>query len=320
MFRLLTPKTETELADYYQFRWEMLRKPGRHPKGSERDAYDSVADHRMIVDAQGVPIAVGRLYINPENDGQIRYMAVDTQYRGRGLGALILMALESLAREEGALRLVCNAREDAIGFYSGHGFTNQGSLTEESGPIRHQQMLKPLDPLSEVMRRPDWCAELQQLWQEKMPISDSMGIRVNQFTGYRFEVSAKLNPNVNPHDSMFAGSVFSMATLAGWGMVWLLIKERHLNASIVLADGHIRYRRPIVERPRAVVSLDSLSGDLDRLANGRKARVKLEVGLYSGEDCAGVYTATFVLMPETLSHEQEAEAMQTQSLLSFERE
>lgn len=316
MFQLITPRTESELNRYYHFRWKMLREPWHLPQGSERDAYDGVAHHRMIIDGQGKPIALGRLYINPDSDGQIRYMAVLPEYRGRGLGALILMALESLAREEGALRLVCNAREDAIGFYCANGFSNQGELSEEIGSIRHQQMLKPLEMMSDVLRRPEWCQELQTRWQEQIPISDKMGIRITQFTGYRFEISALLNANLNPHNSMFAGSVFSMATLTGWGMVWLLMKERHLTASIVLADSHIRYRKPITERPRAVVSLDSLSGDLDRLANGRKARVKLEVILYSGLDQAGIFTGTFVLMPEVINSEVETEAMQFPSLLS----
>lgn len=40
------------------------------------------------------------------------------------------MALESLARQEGAKRLVCNSREDAIGFYGSNGFVNQGELSE----------------------------------------------------------------------------------------------------------------------------------------------------------------------------------------------
>ncbi len=315
MFQLITPHSESQLSTYYHFRWQMLREPWHLPQGSERDAYDSLAHHRMIVDTSGKPVASGRLYINPDNDGQIRYMAVAPAYRGRGLGGLILMALESLARQEGALRLVCNAREDAIGFYCANGFTSQGELSEEIGAIRHQQMLKPLDRMSDVLRRPEWCQELQARWQEQIPISDKMGIRIAQYTGYRFELCALLNANLNPHNSMFAGSVFSMATLTGWGMVWLLMKERHLTASIVLADSHIRYRKPITERPRAVVSLDSLSGDLDRLANGRKARVKLEVLLYSGDDIAGVFTGTFVLMPDSLNLTFETEAMQSPSLL-----
>ena len=38
MYHLRVPQTEEELERYYQFRWEMLRKPLHQPKGSERDA------------------------------------------------------------------------------------------------------------------------------------------------------------------------------------------------------------------------------------------------------------------------------------------
>lgn len=35
------------------------------PIGSERDEYDSMSHHRMIVDSRGYPMAIGRLYITP---------------------------------------------------------------------------------------------------------------------------------------------------------------------------------------------------------------------------------------------------------------
>lgn len=65
----------------------------------------------------------------------------------------MLVALESLARQEGAKRLVCNAREDAIAFYEKNGFERRGELTDERGPVRHQQMVKQLDPMADVLRR-----------------------------------------------------------------------------------------------------------------------------------------------------------------------
>ena len=297
MFRLITPTTEAQFKQYYHFRWKMLREPWHQPEGSERDAYDDVSQHRMIVDGKGEPIAAGRLYLTPEHDGQIRYMAVAPHYRSKGIGALVLMALESYARQEGAKRLVCNAREDAIPFYERNDFVSQGELSEERGPTRHQQMLKQLNPMADVLRRPEWCSELQERWQSQIPISDKMGVRITQYTGYRFEVSAVLNANLNPHNTMFAGSIFTMATLAGWGLVWLVMKERDVTGDIVLADSHIRYREPITCSPRAVVSLDSLSGDLDRLVGGRRARVQMTVTIYSGDQAAAEFTGTYVLLP-----------------------
>ncbi|MDG2881575.1 bifunctional GNAT family N-acetyltransferase/hotdog fold thioesterase, partial [Vibrio parahaemolyticus] len=228
----------------------------------------------------------------PDNDGQIRYMAVKNNRRSKGMGSLVLVALESLARQEGAKRLVCNAREDAIAFYEKNGFERRGELTDERGPVRHQQMVKQLDPMANVLRRPEWCTELQQRWEQQIPISDKMGIKINQYTGYQFECCAQLNPNLNPHNTMFAGSAFTLATLTGWGMTWLLLKERGLHGDIVLADSSIRYRQPVEQNPVASTSLDGISGDLDRLESGRKARIVIHVVIYSGDTPAVDFVGT----------------------------
>ncbi|MBE8372176.1 GNAT family N-acetyltransferase, partial [Leptospira borgpetersenii serovar Hardjo-bovis] len=89
MYHLRVPETEEELERYYQFRWEMLRKPLHQPKGSERDAYDAMAHHQMVVDEEGNPVAIGRLYINADNEGSIRFMAVDPAVQEQGLGTLV---------------------------------------------------------------------------------------------------------------------------------------------------------------------------------------------------------------------------------------
>lgn len=301
MFKLITPKTENQLNKYYYFRWQMLREPWQMPIGSERDEYDSMSHHRMIVDGRGRPMAIGRLYITPDCEGQIRYMAVKSSRRNKGMGSLLLIALESLARQDGAKRLVCNAREDAIAFYAKNGFERRGALTDERGPVRHQQMVKPLDPMANVIRKPEWCSELQERWATHIPISEKMGIKVQQYTGYQFQCSAQLNPNLNPHNTLFAGSAFTLATLTGWGMAWLLMRERDLHGDIVLVDSRIRYRHPVVHNPVASTSLDGMSGDLDRLAAGRKARIVVKVDIHSGDTEAVEFIGTYMLIPDYLN-------------------
>ncbi|WP_230612710.1 bifunctional GNAT family N-acetyltransferase/hotdog fold thioesterase [Vibrio cholerae] len=297
MFKLITPTTDNQLNKYFHFRWQMLREPWRMPIGSERDEYDSMSHHRMIVDSRGYPMAIGRLYITPDCEGQIRYMAVKANRRSKGMGSLILVALESLARQEGAKRLVCNAREDAIPFYAKNGFERRGELTDERGPVRHQQMVKTLDPMANVLRKPEWCTELQDRWGKHIPISDKMGIKIQQYTGYQLQCCAQLNPNLNPHNTLFAGSAFTLATLTGWGMAWLLMRERDLQGDIVLVDSHIRYRHPVVQNPVASTSLDGISGDLDRLESGRKARIVVRVIISSGEVEAIEFIGTYMLIP-----------------------
>ena len=103
--------------------------------------------------------------------------------------------------------------------------------------------------------------------------------------------------NQNPHHTLFAGSLFSLATLTGWGLIWLLLRERHLGGTIILADAHIRYSKPITGRPGATADIGSMSGDLDRLARGRKARVRLEVELFGNEELGAVFEGVYIVLP-----------------------
>ncbi|ETO49412.1 hypothetical protein L325_0123220 [Yersinia pestis 9] len=80
-------------------------------------------------------------------------------------------------------------------------------------------------------------------------------------------------------------------------MIWLLLRERHLGGTIILADAHIRYSAPVTGRPRAVAELSSLSGDLDRLARGRRARVQLNVNLFGDENQGAVFEGTYMVLP-----------------------
>lgn len=178
MYHLRVPQTEEELERYYQFRWEMLRKPLHQPKGSERDAWDAMAHHQMVVDEQGNLVAVGRLYINADNEASIRFMAVHPDVQDKGLGTLMAMTLESVARQEGVKRVTCSAREDAVEFFAKLGFVNQGEITTPTTtPIRHFLMIKPVATLDDILHRGDWCAQLQQAWYEHIPLSEKMGVR-----------------------------------------------------------------------------------------------------------------------------------------------
>ncbi|MEI7376254.1 fatty acid biosynthesis protein FabY [Dickeya chrysanthemi] len=304
MYYLRVPESAEELDAYYQFRWEMLRKPLHQPLGSERDAYDALAHHQTIVDGQGNLVAVGRLSINADNEASIRFLAVHPDVQRKGLGTLMAMALESVARQEGVKRVVCSAREDAMAFFSRLGFVNQGEITTPmTTPVRHFLMIKPVATLDDILHRPDWCGQLQQAWYNHIPLSEKMGVRISQYTGQKFITTMPETGNQNPHHTLFAGSMFSLATLTGWGLIWLLLRERQLGGTIILADAHIRYSTPVTGRPSAVADLGSLSGDLDRLARGRKARVQLQVELFGNDKKGAVFEGIYIVLPPDQNEE-----------------
>ncbi len=70
-----------------------------------------------------------------------------------------------------------------------------------------------------------------------------------------------------------------------------------LGGTIILADAHIRYSQPISGRPSAIADLGSLSGDLDRLARGRKARVQMQVELLATINRAPFSRGIYIVLP-----------------------
>lgn len=85
--------------------------------------------------------------------------------------------------------------------------------------------------------------------------------------------------------------------MTAWGLIWLLLRERHLGGTIILADAHIRYSKPITGRPWAGADLGWLSGDLARLARGHRARVQAEVHLFGDDDKGTLFEGTYLVSP-----------------------
>lgn len=95
----------------------MLREPIKKTIESLKDDYDESSFHIIGVINKKI-IACGRLHFINETKAQIRYMAVDEKYRGKGIGSDILAILENHAIENNAKKIVLNARDHAIDFYA----------------------------------------------------------------------------------------------------------------------------------------------------------------------------------------------------------
>lgn len=77
---------------------------------------------------------------------QLRGMAVDAPWRGRGLGAALLEHAEAFACRHGPPLLWCNARLDAAPFYARHGWAEISEPFDIPGVAPHVEMLKRLPP------------------------------------------------------------------------------------------------------------------------------------------------------------------------------
>ena len=142
-YLLKSPDNKDEWERYLLFRWEMLRKPLGMSMDSLADSIEEESFHLMGIDVEGNVIASGRVHFNTSDEAQIRYMAVDDNFKRRGIGSEIVTELEKYALSKKAVTITLNARENAISFYLSLGYSEVCPYQSDTG-IPHKTMKKDL--------------------------------------------------------------------------------------------------------------------------------------------------------------------------------
>ena len=120
----------------------------------------------------------------------------------------------------------------------------------------------------------------QQFLYEQIPITEKMKFEVIQFEPSVVKMLARLEPNFNHKCTAFAGSINSLMTLCGWGIVYANIQEFAPNSHIVIQRSNIEYLSPIEKDFLAECHIDN-KHDIDKLQltfnKFKRARIKLNV-------------------------------------------
>lgn len=164
--------------------------------------------------------------------------------------------------------------------------------------------------------------ELVSTWYQTIPLSQFMQIEVLSFTDAinlptnieladphaelslskvseskvsELITTAPLAPNINLHQTMFAGSIYTLMTLTGWGMVWLQQRLAAVAGDIVLAEAQVKYIAPVHQQPSAKVIWPAL--DLTPLARGRRVKAELTVELWCQDVLCARFCGIYVSLP-----------------------
>ena len=78
-----------------------------------------------------------------------------------------------------------------------------------------------------------------------MPPVAAMQVEVEGMRGDALRLTAPLSANVNDKGNAFGGSLTSLMTVAGWGLVTLKLRLAGLKAEVYVADSQIRYLAPL---------------------------------------------------------------------------
>jgi thioesterase domain-containing protein len=87
--------------------------------------------------------------------------------------------------------------------------------------------------------------ELQATLEREIPMCAQMGISVHTGGPEGLVMRLPLSPNRNHQQTAFAGSLNALCTIAGWGSVYLLLKELNRRGNIVIRRSAIRYQEPV---------------------------------------------------------------------------
>ncbi len=142
-------------GEVLRLRWDVLRDPSLPMDETITDSYDADPStiHGAVYESLGFGTlrlcGTGRIHTPEEapNVRQVRYMATHPEWRGRGIGSMLLSGMEEQMRQQitdvPASLLVANARISALPFYYRHGYETVGDDFELVG-IPHIKIQKQI--------------------------------------------------------------------------------------------------------------------------------------------------------------------------------
>lgn len=87
---------------------------------------------------------------------------------------------------------------------------------------------------------------LQSVLHDDIPLTRDMGLEVIDWQAQTLRLQLPLAANVNHKSTMFGGSLYCAAVLAGWGWLHLRLRELGIDdGHIVIQEAQISYPLPV---------------------------------------------------------------------------
>ena len=144
-----------------------------------------------------------------------------------------------------------------------------------------------------------YMQELQATLDHEIPITREIGIKVTQYDGEQLALAAPIERNINHKATAFAGSLNAVMTLAGWGMIWMLLKELDMAGTIVIQDSARHYRRPVTGDFTAIChrpGIEQLDQFARTLREKGRARLELEATIHEHDVLVMAFQGRYVAL------------------------
>jgi thioesterase domain-containing protein len=144
-------------------------------------------------------------------------------------------------------------------------------------------------------------AELQATLEREIPMCTQMGIRVHDGGAGGLVMRLPLDRNRNHQQTAFAGSLNALCTIAGWGSLYLLLRELDRRGTIVIRRSTIKYQEPVTSSEiyaRCLpVTVEARQYFLEMLDHKGQAKLDLTVEVAGAVGAAVSFNGSYVVLP-----------------------
>lgn len=125
----------------------------------------------------------------------------------------------------------------------------------------------------------------QKRIHDVIPLTRNMGVKLEDYNGRQLLVSAPLQPNHNHQGTGFGGSIYSVAVVAAWGLVELILEDWQLRGQVVVQQGAMDYSEPVTSDFFAIGELPddaAVARFRKSVLRHGKGRIIIRAQVYSG--------------------------------------
>lgn len=91
----------------------------------------------------------------------------------------------------------------------------------------------------------DAAHDLVRFIRDKIPLARAMDLELLAHDNDLLTLRAPLAPNVNDKGCAFGGSLVSLMTLTGWGLVELALRAHGRDCDVYVGESAVRYLQPV---------------------------------------------------------------------------
>ncbi len=141
--------------------------------------------------------------------------------------------------------------------------------------------------------------KLQKIIDTEIAPAHAMQFAIDGYNGKTLTVSAPLAVNHNHHGTVFGGSQYAIAAVAGWALLRCKLAEYELHGSIVVKSAGMDYLRPVATEvfTIAVQLYDeaSLQSSMDYFRDNQHASFKINGEILQADKPAAVYHGEYAV-------------------------